>query len=155
MTNNDILRRLRYIFDYNDTAMMGLFGLSGYDATREEISAWLKKDEDDDFKKCNDAMLALFLNGMIIDNRGKKEGAAPKPETRLTNNMVLMKLKIALDLQAEDMLELLGLAEVTISRHELSAFFRRPGHKHYRECKDQIMRAFLKGAEHKYRQGRV
>ena len=152
MTNNDILRRLRYTFDYNDTAMMGLFSLSGYDATREEISSWLKRDDDDDFKTCNDAMLARFLNGMIVDNRGQKEGAEPRHETQLTNNIIFMKLKIALDLKAEEVLDILKSAGVTVSKHELSALFRRPGHKHYRECKDQILRAFLKGAQAKYRE---
>jgi uncharacterized protein YehS (DUF1456 family) len=48
-------------------------------------------------------------------------------------------------------LEILGLTGVRISEHELSAFFRRPDHKHYRECKDQILRNFLKGVQLKYR----
>ncbi len=153
MTNNDILRRLRYTFDYSDSAMMGLFALSGYDATREEISSWLKKDDDADFKKCNDGMLARFLNGMIVDNRGRKDGAEPKLETRLTNNIIFMKLKIALDLKAEDVMEMLESSGVTVSKHELSAFFRRADHKHYRECKDQILRAFLKAVQVRFRPG--
>jgi uncharacterized protein YehS (DUF1456 family) len=62
-----------------------------------------------------------------------------------------MKLKIALNLKAEDVLEILELAEFRISKHELSAFFRKPGHKHYRECKDQILRNFLQGMQLKYR----
>jgi len=40
---------------------------------------------------------------------------------------------------------------VHISKHELSAFFRKPGHKHYRECKDQVFRNFLNGVQLKYR----
>ncbi|NOZ38536.1 MAG: DUF1456 family protein, partial [Gammaproteobacteria bacterium] len=59
--------------------------------------------------------------------------------------------KIALNLKDEDILEIMGLAGLSISKHELSAFFRRPDHKHYRECKDQILRNFLKGMRLKYR----
>lgn len=151
MTNNDILRRLRYIFNYNDSKMMSLFALSDYEASRAEISSWLKKDDDEDYKKCNDKMLARFLNGLIVEKRGKKEGVEPKHESELNNNIIFNKLKIALNLKAEDVIEILGLAEVTVSKHELSAFFRRPGHKHYRECKDQVLRAFLKGVQIKYR----
>jgi len=88
---------------------------------------------------------------LINDKRGKREGAQPEPEKLLNNNIIFMKLKIALNLKAEDVLGILELAEFRISKHELSAFFRKPGHKHYRECKDQILRNFLQGMQLKYR----
>lgn len=72
-------------------------------------------------------------------------------EQRLTNNIIFRKLKIALSLQADDVLEFLSLAGFKLSKHELSAFFRRPGHKHYRVCKDQVLRNFLQGVQMKYR----
>lgn len=151
MTNNDVLRRLRYIFDFNDTKMMSLFLEGGYEATRAEISDWLKQEEDPDYKNCADNKMAAFLNGLIIEKRGRRDGEQPIPEKSLTNNMIFMKLKIALNMQAEEVLELLKLSEMTISKHELSALFRKPGHKHYRECKDQILRNFLKGLQAKER----
>jgi uncharacterized protein YehS (DUF1456 family) len=151
MTNNDILRRIRYIFDFNDSKMIAIFGLADHQVTRGQISDWLKKDDDPAYQKCSDTQLAIFLNGLINDKRGKKEGAQPEPEKRLTNNIIFMKLKIALDLKAEDVLEIMDLANLSISKHELSAFFRRPGHKHYRDCKDQILRNVLKGMQLKYR----
>ena len=88
---------------------------------------------------------------MINDKRGRKEGRQPEPERRLNNNIVFMKLKIALNLKADDVLQIMGLAKFPISKGELSSFSRRPGHKHYRECKDQILRNFLKGMQFKYR----
>jgi len=48
-------------------------------------------------------------------------------------------------------LEIMDLANLRISKHELSAFFRKPGHKHYRDCKDQILRNFINGVQLKYR----
>ena len=151
MTNNDILRRVRYSFDFDDSTMMKIFTHAGYPATRAEISDWLKKEDDEAFVKLNDRLLATFLNGLIIKKRGKKDGATPVAEARLNNNMIFMKLKIALNLKAEDVLELLALADFKLSKHELSAFFRKPGHKHYRDCKDQVMRHFLRGIQLKYR----
>ena len=151
MNNNDVLRRIRYTFDYDDSKVISIFGQADHKVTREQISAWLKKDDDPAFQACDDTHLASFLNGLIIDRRGKKEGAQPKPETRLNNNIIFRKLKIALDLKAEDILKLLGQADMQISKHELSAFFRKPGHKHYRECKDQILRNFLKSMQLKFR----
>jgi uncharacterized protein YehS (DUF1456 family) len=151
MTNNDVLRRIRYTFDFNDSKMIAVFGLADHQVTREQISDWLKKDDDPAYKKFSDTQLAIFLNGLINDKRGKKEGPQPEPEQRLTNNIIFRKIKIALHLTAEDILEIMDLAGLRISKHELSAFFRKPDHKHYRGCKDQILRNFLKGVQLKYR----
>ncbi len=151
MTNNDILRRIRYIFDLNDSKMIELFSLADYEVTREQISDWLKKEEDPASKKLNDIKLAIFLNGLIVDKRGKKEGLTSKPEKRLSNNIIFRKFRIALNMKDEDMLAILTLAGLTMSKSELSAFFRKPDHKNYRECKDQVLRNFLTGLQLKYR----
>lgn len=151
MTNNDVLRRIRYTFNYDDSKMIAIFGLAGLEVTRAEISDWLKKDDDPDFKNCNDVTLATFLNGLIIEKRGKKDGPQPVPETSLNNNIIFRKLKIALNLQAEEVLALIKQADFSMSKHELSAFFRKPDHKHYRKCKDQVLRYFMKGLQLKYR----
>ena len=151
MTNNDILRRIRYIFDFNDDKMIALFAAADCEVTRAEISDWMKQEDDADYKKLSDKQLATYLNGLINDKRGKREGEQPIPEKSLSNNAIFMKLKIALNLQAEDILEIMDLSDFRMSKHELSAFFRKVGHKHYRECKDQILRIFLKGLQMQYR----
>ena len=151
MTNNDILRRVRYTFNFDDMKMIAIFELGGLEVTRAEISDWLKKEDDADYKSCSDVQLASYLNGLIIEKRGKKDGPQPVPETSLNNNIIFRKLKIALNLQADEILTLIKRADFSMSKHELSAFFRKPGHKHYRECKDQVLRYFLKGVQLKYR----
>ena len=151
MYNNDILRRIRYIFDLSDSQMIGIFRSSSCEVTRAQVSDWLKKNDDPAYKKCSDVNLAIFLNGLINEKRGKKEGVELLPEKRLTNNIILRKLKIALNLKDDDIVEILALAHLPVSKHELSAFFRKPDHKHYRDCKDQILRNFLKGLQAKYR----
>jgi len=151
MTNNDILRRVRYIFDFNDDKMIALFAAADCEVTRAQVSNWMKPEDDPTFEKLTDVMLATYLNGLINDKRGKREGPQPVPEKDLSNNAIFMKLKIALNLQAEDILEIMNLSDFRMSKHELSAFFRKPGHKHHRECKDQILRIFLKGLQQQYR----
>lgn len=151
MTNNDVLRRVRFIFDFNDNKMIKLFAAADANVSREQVSDWLKKDDDPEYKACSDTDLAIFLNGFINDKRGKREGPQPEPEKKLTNNIIFRKLKIALNLKDDDVIELLNLANLRFSKHELSAFFRKPDHKHYRECKDQVLRNFLKGLQIKYR----
>jgi uncharacterized protein YehS (DUF1456 family) len=151
MTNNDVLRRIRYTFNYSEHQMVAIFALAEVEVKPAQVTLWLKKDDDPDYQNCSDVMLATFLNGLINEKRGKREGEQPRPEMRITNNIIFMKLKIALNLQADDILQILGLSDLPISKHELSAFFRRPDHKHFRECKDQVLRNFLKGVQIKYR----
>ncbi|VAW53351.1 Uncharacterized protein YehS [hydrothermal vent metagenome] len=151
MTNNDILRRIRYAFDLNDSKMMKLLSLESEAITREQMSNWLKKEDDEAYQACNDVQLAAFLNNFIDERRGKKEGAKPPLEKHLTNNIILRKLKIALNLKDDDVLSLLEKVDFTVSKHELSALFRKKGHKHHRVCKDQILRNFLKGIQLQYR----
>ncbi len=151
MLNNDVLRRVRYILDFSDRQMMKTFGLAGLEVSREGVSQWLKKDDDPDFQRCEDLEFAVFLNGLIIEKRGKREGEQPKPEKSLTNNIIFRKLIIAFNLKSEEVIEILDLAGLRISKHELSALFRKPDHKNYRECKGQILRNFLSGLQLKFR----
>jgi uncharacterized protein YehS (DUF1456 family) len=131
--------------------MIAVFAQADLTVTRSQVSDWLKKDDDPAQQPCDDRTLACFLNGLINEMRGKKEGAQPEPEDKLDYNIIFRKLKIALNLQAEDILRILALVDITISKHELSAFFRKKGHKHYRECQEQILRNFLHGIQIKYR----
>lgn len=151
MTNNDILRRLRYTFDFSDSKMIEIFKLADYNVTREQVSNWLKKDDDDDYASCGDIPFSSFLNGLIIEKRGKQDKPLPEPDKKLTNNIILRKLKIAFNMKNEDVLAFLSTNGLSISKHELSAFFRRTDHKHYRLCKDQVLRNFLQGLQNQYR----
>ncbi len=131
--------------------MIAVFAQADLAASRSQVSDWLKKDDDPEQQPVDDKILACFLNGLINEMRGKKEGRQPEPEDKLDNNIIFRKLKIALNLQADDILKILALADIKISKHELSAFFRKKGHKHYRVCQAQILRNFLHGSQIKYR----
>lgn len=149
------MRRLRYTFNYNDKQMAALFASGNMSVNREQISQWLKKDNDADFIACSDVELASFLNGFINEKRGKKEGKQAVAEQRLTNNIILTKLKIALNLKAEELIELLNSVDFRLSKPELTAFSRKPDHKNYRICKDQVLRNLLQAIEKKYHVART
>ncbi|MRT93665.1 DUF1456 family protein [Ancylomarina sp. 16SWW S1-10-2] len=151
MTNNDILRRVRYLFDLNDTKMIAVFKLVNQDVSRAVLCDWLKREDDPSIIEITDKELSNFLNGIIIEKRGKREGPLPEPEDPLTNNMILKKLKIALDLKSDDILDMLAAIDKKISKHELSAFFRNPDHKSYRDFLDQYLRYFLNALQKKYK----
>jgi uncharacterized protein YehS (DUF1456 family) len=151
MINNDILRRLRYAFDIKDDQMLEIFAKGDLQVSRAQISNWLKKEEDENYELLLDVQLSSFLNGFISEKRGIKEGEKPKAEKHLNNNIVFRKLKIALNMKDTDILEIFDLVKLRISKHELSAFFRKPGQNQYRVCKDQFLRNFLHGLQMKHR----
>ncbi|MBI4832313.1 MAG: DUF1456 family protein [Candidatus Lindowbacteria bacterium] len=148
MTNNDILRRLRYMLNYNDSTMADIFALGGHSVTSAAVADFLKREDEPGYVECGHPEMECFLNGLIIHRRGRKEGApapAENPHAILLNNDILKKLRIALELQEDDMLAIMKYADVEISRSELSALFRKDGHKHYKDCGDQFLRKFLRG----------
>ena len=154
MNNNDILRRVRYALDISNPGMIDIFRLSGCTLELPTLLKLLKKEEEDDFISCSNPLLSFFLDGLIVHKRGRREGddvQPPKPDASLNNNAILKKLRIALDLKEEDMIAIMKLAGVTISKSELSALFRNKGHKHYKECGDQFLRNFLNGLTVRYR----
>jgi uncharacterized protein YehS (DUF1456 family) len=151
LTNNDVLRSLRYSLNIHDHGMIAIFALAAVTVSKEQVVAWLKKDEDEGFTLIDDVLMASFLNGLIIQRRGAKDGVIPPPETKLNHNIILRKLKIAFDLKDDDIIALLQSTDFRLSKTELSAFFRRPDHKNYRACQDQVLRYFLRGIQLKFR----
>jgi uncharacterized protein YehS (DUF1456 family) len=161
MDNNDILIRLRYALEIKNKEMAEIFKLGGMDVTVPEVIKILTRsdDENDEQIKCNNSMLDSFLNGFIIFKRGKQEPKPGQPEIHEPalkkganmNNLLLKKVKIALSLTTEDMLDIFEEAGIMVTKGELGALLRKEGHKNYKECGDKFARNFLKGLAFKYR----
>ena len=148
MTNNDLLRRLRYALNLDGATLAEIFALAGYEIGPADALKFLKKEDDKGFVACDDTVMGSFLDGLITWKRGRqdiKSGTAQPPGAPLTNNLILRKLRIALELTDEEMLGILKEADVHISKSELSAMFRTVGHRNYKECGDQFLRNFIRG----------
>ncbi|WP_348825321.1 DUF1456 family protein [Flavobacterium aestuarii] len=63
----------------------------------------------------------------------------------MTNNDIFKKLRVALMLRDDQIVEILELVDFRISKSELGAFFRDEKHANYMECGDQVLRNFLNG----------
>jgi uncharacterized protein YehS (DUF1456 family) len=148
VVNNDVLRSIRYALDLGDAKVVEIIKLAEFDIEPADIPNFLKKEEEEGFVACGDAVMTAFLDGLIIHRRGKlepKPDQKAKPKSRLTNNIILKKLRVAFELKEEDMHKILELAGFGVSKPELSALFRAKGHNNYRACGDQLLRNFLKG----------
>lgn len=145
MINNELLRRLCTIFGLTDDNLPAIFALNDCNISAAELTNIFKQADDADYKLLEDVEFASFLNGLIIHKRGKKDGAQQQAEQVLTNNLIFNKVKIALSLKAEEVIEVLELAGLSLTKYELSALFRSVNHKHYRECSDDVLSTFLRG----------
>jgi uncharacterized protein YehS (DUF1456 family) len=146
MTNNEILRAVRYILNVSDEKLTEVLALAGDTSSVADVKAYLKKEEEDGYKECPHPVLARFLNGLVLHKRGRDESKPPQPiETPVTNNIVLKKLRVAFELRDEDLARLIEKAGLQVTKSELSAFFRKSDHRNYRPCGDQFLRGMLKG----------
>lgn len=152
MDNNGVMRSLRYLLHYDDARMAELLVLGGYRGEKKEggrealMTGLLKREDEEGFFACSDEVLTNFLDGLILYRRGPSDKPKPTPRTySINNNIILKKLRIAFELREEDMIDIFARGDFEISGTELSALFRRPGHKNYRHCGDQLLRKFLKG----------
>ncbi|MBF0229070.1 MAG: DUF1456 family protein [Desulfamplus sp.] len=79
------------------------------------------------------------------------KNSQPKPPEILSNNTILKKIRIALDLKQEEMMEIFRLGKVNMTKGEFTALFRKEGHKNYKECGDQYLKKFLQGLAARHR----
>lgn len=152
--NNYCLRRLRYALNLNDKAVLAVFSEMNYRLTVSELKGFLVKETEPGFVELPDYLLVIFLDGLIQQRRGKRDDAvvlsqseriAESKRQRLNNNVIVNKIKIAFNLKADELIAVLELADFRISKPEMTAFFRKPEHRNYRECGNQLLRNLLTG----------
>lgn len=157
MTNNDVLRMVRYALELHNPAVLELFALSNIQLPLADLDAMLRNDDDADYVVMSDRLLGAMLDGLVVKHRGKREPVAgearqaPPPPAELTNNRILRALRIALELKDTDVLAILEQGGLVVSKAELTALFRRESHRNYQPCGDQILRNFLRGLAIWYR----
>jgi uncharacterized protein YehS (DUF1456 family) len=148
MINNDVLRSIRYMLDLSDIKVVEITKLADADFPIEktDVQAFLKKEDEEGYVECSNRVLAHFLDGLVFHYRGRDESQPQRPiEKRVTNNVVLKKLRVAIQLKDVDMHQAFEDAGFPISKPEMTALFRQPEHKNFRLCGDQALRNFLKG----------
>ena len=165
MTNNDILKRLRFALNISDFSLIEMVDLGGEEISEPELAFYFKNEDEAEYKDCSNAVLISFLDGLILKKRGPRKNEnkltqsftannsqiTPKGVSSPRNNSVMKKLRIALELKELDIIEIFNQVDFRISKSEISALFRRSDHKNFRECGDQILRNFIQGLTKTYR----
>jgi uncharacterized protein YehS (DUF1456 family) len=154
MINNDVLRSIRFMLDLGDAQLGEIARLAdpALKLDKTAMQSFLKKDGEAGYADCSDLVLAHVLDGLVLHRRGRDDKLPPRPvEKRITNNLVLKKLRVAFELKDEDMHAIFDEAGFPVTKPELSALFRQPAHRNYRACGDQMLRNFLRGLTQRLR----
>ncbi|MEH0873923.1 DUF1456 family protein [Pectobacterium cacticida] len=154
MMNNDVLRSVRYMLNLNNDHLLKILALMEMTVPPQQLASYVKKEGEEGYQPCPDIVMSYFLNGLIQYKRGKsKNQPAPQFERKITNNIILKKLRVAFSLKTEDIQAILMEQNFRISLPEITAMMRAPDHKNYRTCGDQVIRYFLKGLTARVRKG--
>ena len=154
MNTNDILYKIQKALNLSQEELLKTYELEGYDMRAEHLDTLLKKRQDKDFKTCSYEELGLFLDGLVTLKRGPSPKKPSDDEAvELTNNLILKKLRIALELKEPETEIIFGLGEADLSKQELKSLFRKESHKNFKPCPDALLMAFLEGLDEFYYNG--
>lgn len=154
MNTNDILYKIQKALNLTLEEMFKAYELESYTMTETDLKSMLKRRHDKDFKACSYEELGVFLDGLVTLKRGPSPHRSQDDEVvELTNNLILKKLRIALELKEPETEIIFGLGEVHLSKQELKSLFRKEGHKNFKACSDTLLHAFLDGLDEFYYTG--
>jgi len=151
LNTNDILYKVQKALRLSRDDILKAYALEAYKMESKDLDALLKRRQDKESKLCSYEELGIFLDGLVT----LKRGPSPKKSTadeviELTNNLILKKLRIALELKEPETEIIFSLGEAELSKQQLASLFRKEGHKNFKECSDELLNAFLDGLDEFY-----
>ncbi len=156
MKTNDILYKIQKALNLSQEEMLEAYKLADYKIEASHLDSLLKRRQDEGSKLCSYEELGVFLDGFVILKRGPSPKKTNNDEAvELTNNLILKKLRIALELKEAETEIIFSLGEAELSKQQLASLFRKEGHKNFKECSDELLMAFLEGMDEFYYVGEV
>lgn len=155
ISTNEILYRIKKALNLTNEEMMEAYRLESYPMEMDRLDSLLKRRHDKKFQLCSYEELGVFLDGLVTLKRGPSPQERKEEEVELTNNLILKKLRIALELKEPEMEIIFGLADVELSKQQLASLFRKEGHKNFKKCSDELLMAFLEGLDEFYYTGEI
>lgn len=153
---NEILYRIQKALSLTTEDILQAYLLEDYKMDASHLEALLKRHQDKEFVQASYEELGIFLDGLVSLKRGSSPKKTNEDEAvELTNNLILKKLRIALELKEAETEIIFGLADVKLSKQQLSSLFRKEGHKNFKPCSDELLMAFLEGLDEFYYVGEL
>ena len=154
VNTNEILYRLQQALGLSIDEMLKAYALTDYPMEQTHLESLLKRRNDKAFHLCSYEELGVFLDGLIILKRGPSSKQANENDAvPLTNNLILKKLRVALELKESETELVFNLADVFLTKQELKSLFRKEDHKNFKPCSNALLMAFIEGLEEFYYTG--
>lgn len=150
---NEILYRIQKALNLTNTEIVEAYKLESYGMKESHLESLLKRRQDKDFMLCSYEELGVFLDALVTLKRGPSPKKQNDEEVELTTNLILKKLRIALELKEAETEIIFGLADVELSKQQLASLFRKEGHKNFKECSVELLMAFIEGLDEFYYDG--
>jgi len=147
MENAIIIKKISDALSLEKEDIKDIYKLEDKDITSDNIDKILEEATYED--------LGLFLDGLISFKRGKLDTPKKIEDIELTNNLILKKLRVALNLKSSELIIIFSLADIELKMSEINSLFRKEGSKNYRVCSDELLEIFLEGLDEFYYNGNI
>jgi uncharacterized protein YehS (DUF1456 family) len=154
MKINDILFNIKKALSLSSSELIEAYALAEYIMNKERLENILKRRQDEGYQEATYEELGIFLDGLVLFKRGVNEKETTTDEVvDLTNNLIMKKLRVALELKEPELLIVFGLAEIHMSKRQIGSLFRKEGTKNFRPASDELLMAFIEGLDEFYYDG--
>ncbi len=149
MKPSEIIIAIKEALNLNRAQIMHIYSLEDFAITIDRLDSILKNRSKKNSANATYEELGVFLDGLIQYKRGltKKE---QNEEVILDNNLILKKLRVALNLKEFELEIIFELADFKISKTAIKDMFRSPTHPKFKECANKTLKAFLEGLNEFY-----
>ncbi|MBU1669444.1 DUF1456 family protein [bacterium] len=154
MKINDILYKIKTALSLDNERMLKAYTLADYTMSKERLESILKRHQDKGYVKADYEELGVFLDGLVLLKRGPSSQVKDDVEVlELSNNLILKKLRVALELKEPELVIIFALADVELSKRQVGSLFRKEDNKNFKACSDELLMAFLEGLDEFYYDG--
>jgi uncharacterized protein YehS (DUF1456 family) len=155
ISTNEILYRIQKALNLSTEDLLEVYKLEEYKMNESHLDSLLTRRQEKGFMLCSYEELGVFLDGLVTFKRGPSSKKSTDDAVELTNNLILKKLRIALELKEAETEIIFGLADIELSKQQLASLFRKEGHKNFKPCSAELLMAFIEGLDEFYYVGDV
>ena len=145
-----IFQSLKEALNLNRKQIIHIYSLQNYQMDEDRLNAILKNPSKKGAKEPTYEELGIFLDGLFEYKRKEKPRINEDEEVILDNNLILKKIRAALNLKEYEIELIFDLADFKISKSQIRDLFRSSNHPKLKYCDDKILKAFLEGLKEFY-----
>ena len=147
LTLNETLYKIKKSLDLTNSDIIQAYELEDFSISEEHLESLLVQKHDKNFQEATFEEVGIFLDGLVTLKRGPSKQKPTNETVELTNNLTLKKLRIALELKDPQIEIIFALADIELTKQQLSSLYRKESHKNFKVCSDTLLISFLDGLD--------